>query len=409
MPSAVARLAVAVAILVAADAGRGKPRRRGCTAAPRGAVDGRGGDLLAAATAARCRCVSEFFRVSGHLPDPPPHAGPAAAADPQAGAPLQSCAVFAAEDIFVHKGVAQGEGLGRPVDVIEGDIFRLDPEAQPRRLVLRRTPAGPRVAPGSGAGMPGAAVEVLARHRLMGPEGEALDVLAVEVQGAGLFLLPLSPVAPRVDYTLIACEEAPEGVALADLLCVSFARGTMITMADGAQRPVETLAPGDMVLTRDHGRQPLRWLGRATLRAVGAFAPVVIGKGVLGNAADLVVSQHQRLFLYLRRRDPLLPTAEVLVQARHLVDGEAVWRREGGATDWFSLVFDRHEIIYAEGIPVESLLVNDATLPRLPGGLAEEVAARMPGLAQAQHFGTEADARALAALAGMLRARGQGR
>ena len=30
------------------------------------------------------------------------------------------------------------------------------------------------------------------------------------------------------------------------------------------------------LLTRDHGPQPLRLLGRATLRAHGAFAPVVI-------------------------------------------------------------------------------------------------------------------------------------
>lgn len=334
---------------------------------------------------------------------------PADPSDPARAAPLQSCQVFAAEDLYVHHGVAMGEALGRPDDVIAGDVFRLDPEARGRQLVLRRGTDRPVVAPGSGAGVEGAAVEALARHRLMGPEGEALDVIAVEVEGAGLYLLPLSPVAPRVDYTLVACEPVPDDLPLADLLCVSFARGTQITMADGAQRPVETLAPGDMVLTRDHGRQPLRWLGRATLRAVGAFAPVVIGKGVLGNAADLVVSQHHRLFLYLRRRDPLLPTAEVLVQARHLVDGEAVWRREGGVTDWFSLVFDRHEIVYAEGIPVESLLVSEATVPRLPAGLAEEVAARMPGLAQTQHFGTEADARALAALSGMLRARGQGR
>jgi hypothetical protein len=67
-----------------------------------------------------------------------------------------------------------------------------------------------------------------------------------------------------------------------------------------------------------------------------------------------------------------------------------VWQREGGFVDYFSLVFDHHEIIYAEGIPVESLMVNEATVTRLPPALAVEVQARFPGLRQVQHFGTEA-------------------
>lgn len=322
---------------------------------------------------------------------------------PAAAVPVQGCQVFRADDVFVRQGVAAGDGMALPDEVVPGDIYWVDPEARPLRLAIARDGDGQRIAPGSEIGDPGAGIDLIARYRLLGPEGEGLEVLLLGVPGAGLCVLPLSPVAPKVDYTLVAVDDSPEMLPLADLLCVSFARGTMITLGDGSQRPVEALEVGDTILTRDHGRQPLRWLGRATLRAVGAFAPVVIGKGVLGNSADLVVSQHHRLFLYLRRRDPGVPTAEVLIQARHLVDGEAVWRREGGFVDYFSLVFDRHEIIYAEGVPVESLLVNEATVPRLPPGLAEEVRERIPGIRQSQHFGTEADARVLAAVAGMLR------
>lgn len=316
-------------------------------------------------------------------------------------APPQSCAVFAADDLYVRQGVAQGEGLGRPEDVVPGDIYWLDPDARPRRLRFLREARGQRVAAGSEVGTPGDLVAVAARYRLLAPGGDGVDVLLIDTGGA-LSVLPLAPIPPRTDHTLVTVEEAPAALPLADLMSLSFARGTRVTLADGSQRPVEALRPGDPVLTRDHGRQPLRLLARATLRAVGAFAPVVIGRAVLGNADDLVVGPHHRLFLYLRRRDPGLPTAEVLVQARHLVDGEAVWVREGGFVDYFGLVFDRHEIIYAEGIPVESLLVNEATVPRLPSGLAEEVTGRLPGLTQNQHFGTEADARAVAAIAAML-------
>lgn len=319
--------------------------------------------------------------------------------------PGQECQVFLADDIYVSHGVALGDGLGLPDEVCPGDVYWLDPDAVPRRLVIDRAAGGQRIAAGSEIGAEGQTLALVARYRLLVPQGDPLDILLVQLGAGELCALPLAPVAPRVDYTLVAVDEAPEGATLADLLCVAFVRGTRITMGDGSQRPIEGLAPGDTVLTRDHGRQPLRMLGRATLRAIGGFAPVVIGKGVMGNSADLMVSQQHRLFLYLPRAEVGLPTSEVLVQARHLVDGDTVWLREGGFVDYFSLVFDRHEIVYAEGIPVESLLVSEATVTRLPPELADAVRDRVPGLAHAQHYGTEADAEALARMKGALRAR----
>jgi hypothetical protein len=50
-----------------------------------------------------------------------------------------------------------------------------------------------------------------------------------------------------------------------------FARGTMIRTPDG-ERPVETLVGRRLVETRDHGPQPLRWLGSHGA-ATGRFAP----------------------------------------------------------------------------------------------------------------------------------------
>lgn len=319
----------------------------------------------------------------------------------QAGT-VQSAQVFPAAALVVVAGVNRGEPLAEPDELCEGDVYRLHPDAAPVRLAIRQD-GGSRVAEGSVAGQPGAEVAVLARLRLMGDGTEGAEVLLLSA-GDGLHALPLSPLAPGAEYTLLAVEPPPERVALADLLCVSFVQGTRITLGDGRQVAIEALVPGDLVLTRDHGKQPVRWVGRVTLRATGAFAPVVIGKGVLGNAEDLAVSQHHRLFLYQRRRTAGLPTAEVLVQARHLVDGDRVRLREGGFVDYFSLVFDRHEIVYAEGIPVESLMVSEATVTRLPPDLAAEVQARFPGLSQAQHFGTEAGREALE---GLPRRRGQ--
>ncbi len=318
---------------------------------------------------------------------------------PASASPLpgHACQLIPAEDIYVTIGVNTGDGLGLPEDVVEGDIYELAEDARPLRLVLTRPTPGsdPEVAEGSAIGAAGERLRMAARYTLMSPDGDKVDLLMIPVAGR-LYALPLSPMSAALDYTLVKVDTAPEETRLADLMCVSFARGTMITLATGAQAPIETLKPGDKVLTRDHGPQPLRLLGRASLRAHGAFAPVVILAGTLGNSGDLIVSQHHRMFLYQRKRIPGLPTSELLVQAKHLVDDENVFIREGGAVEYFSLVFDRHEIIYAEGIPAESLMVNDATVSRLPPDIAAEVQSRFPGLAQVQHFGTEAGRQFLA-------------
>lgn len=299
--------------------------------------------------------------------------------------------VFRAEDVFVTIGVNLDEGLGGPDDVVAGDIYELDERARPLRLVMTRPYAGkePQVAEGSAVGQPGDAIGRRGRYTMMSADGNRVELVLLDVRGEAL-VLPLSPLTHRTGYTLVETAPPAEDTRLSDLMCISFARATMITLADGRQCAIEALSVGDRVLTRDHGPQILRWIGRTTLRAVGAFAPVVIAKGTLGNASDLIVSQHHRIFLYQRRRLPGVATAELLVQAKHLVDGDSVFLREGGFVDYFSLVFDRHEIIYAEGVPAESLMVTEATVARLPPEIAAEVEARFPGLTQVQHFGTEA-------------------
>lgn len=305
--------------------------------------------------------------------------------------PGHACQVLSARDIFVSVGVNAGDELSGPDEVCPGDFYQLEADHTPLRLIVTRTDSGwQQVGAGSAVGREGDPIRFEARYALMGSDGDQVELLLLALPDGARYALPLSPMAARTDYTLLKVEEAPKDTGLSDLLCVSFARGTMITLATGIQRAIEDLSPGDAVLTRDHGAQAIRWIGRATLRGVGVFAPVVITSGTLGNAGDLIVSQHHRMFLYQRKRKAGVATAELLVQAKHLVDGERVFIREGGFVDYFSLVFDRHEIIYAEGVPAESLMVNDATLNRLPPELSEDVKRRFPGLSQHQHFGSEA-------------------
>jgi hypothetical protein len=250
------------------------------------------------------------------------------------------------------------------------------------------------VAEGSEIGRAGDALTLEARLTLMTPEGEAIEVLALTLSPAAggarpPLVLPLAPVAAKIDYTLIHVDANPPPVRPSDIACLGVLRGTGITMPDGRQHTVETLQAGDRVLTRDHGAQPVRWVGRRTVRAVGAFAPVVIPRGTLGNLADLIVTQQQRLFVYRRGATRLSQTAETFVPAGALADGETVRLRSGGFAEIYHLAFDRHEIVYLEGIAAESLLVDAPTLRALPEDMASDIAARLPGRAMRPHVGTE--------------------
>ncbi len=301
------------------------------------------------------------------------------------------CEVFAATDIGVVSGVGLGEPLLPLGQVFEGDIYQLRPDAIPRVLALDTRSAPPRVAPGAALGTSGEAIASGGRLLLMAADGQkvTLELLA---PGGVLHALPLSPLRAQLDYTLIRADQGGGALRLSDMACASFVRGTRIARPGGTQTPIEDLCIGDVVLTRDNGPQPLAWIGRTSLRAEGNFAPVEFAPGVLGNADTLRLSPHHRVFLYQHGAARLADRAEVLVQAVALVDGARVRRREGGFVDYFSLVFDAHEIVYAEGTPVESLLVGKAMAPRLPPGLAEDLQRRFPGLAQHPHFAVEPEA-----------------
>ncbi|WP_339113103.1 Hint domain-containing protein [Thioclava sp. GXIMD2076] len=303
----------------------------------------------------------------------------------------QTVHVFDASLFWVTAGANQGDGLDLAEYCVPGDIYQLDREAVPMKLMVEIEGDAQLIASGSEVGQEGDALELVSRHVMMAPEGDSVDILLLANRADdALYALPMSPIAARVDYTLLEAHEDAGSARLTDLICVAFTAGTMITIAGGAQRPIEALKTGDRILTRDNGPQPLRLVTKSTMRAFGSFAPVVISRGTLGNEGDLVVSPHHRLFLYRRGQARIGTTAELLVQAKHLVDDEHVWRREGGYVDYYALIFDRHEIIYAEGIPIESLMVTKASLSQMPDQLTADIRARLPDLAHKPHFGTEA-------------------
>jgi len=274
----------------------------------------------------------------------------------------------------VQAGANEGDPIGLGDAAVPGDTYRLVRQAKTERLAISDDGSvGPCVADGSEVGQPGAALTIAACHMLMGPNGDMVEILILKLQdgedGTVLHLLPLARLAPNTEYELVGTETDSAPHRFADIASVSFLAGTHLTMSNGKQVPVEEVKVGDRVLTRDNGPRPIRWITHQTRRATGAAAPVRITSGTLNSARDLRLLPQHRLFIWQRRDEIGAGRAEVMVKAELLVNGTTVLREEGGHVDSYQIIFDTHEIIYAEGIAVESLLVTGPTRALLPEDL----------------------------------------
>lgn len=287
---------------------------------------------------------------------------------------IQKLPVFRAQSFVVSDGVAEGDAISVADDLVLDDVYHLSGAAARCDLSVVEVQGGSSFAivPQTGAGTPGNILHLDCCITLMAPDSTTYEALVlVEVEDgaiAEVYLLPLAKLHPKTDYRLVGLDRHAATTRLAEVACVSFTRGTHITMASGAQVRVEDLVVGDKVLTRDDGPQAIRWIGQNTLRAVGDFAPVVIRKGVLHNENDLVMSPDHRIFIYQRQDNLGAGRAEVMVKVRHLINGVTVWQQDGGFVEYFQLLFDDHQIIFAEGIAAESLLIDPRTRAAVPIG-----------------------------------------
>lgn len=307
----------------------------------------------------------------------------------------QSILVHEAADITVVNGANLGDPLSFAAELEHDDTYELRAGARMHRLSVTAADNGRfTVAQDSAAGRPGAALHLDACLTLMSSSGQTAEILTlVEVDPRGnvatVYALPLAQLTPRIGYALVGIERDVARRKFAQVACVSFSRGTHVTMASGLQKPVEALAVGDIVLTRDDGPQPVRWVGQSTMRAAGEFAPIRIRAGTLHNDRDLLVSPDHRLFVYQRFDALGAGRNEVLVRARHLVNGDTVLRQSGGFVDYYQLLFDRHQIIFAEGIAAETFLVDTRTRDALPAELQDALAEALEDHGERRHVDYE--------------------
>ena len=178
-----------------------------------------------------------------------------------------------------------------------------------------------------------------------------------------------------------------------DIAIVCFAAGTLILTPRG-EIPVETLVPGDLVITRDNGPRPLRWTGRRTigaaaLRARPKLRPVRIAAGALAPGMptrDLTVSPQHRVLIRSAIAQRMFGTDEILVPAIHLLEVPGIAQQASDApVTYCHLLFDAHEVVMSDGAPTESLYPGPEAIRALGPAAIEEIEAIFPGIMTADH------------------------
>ncbi len=170
-------------------------------------------------------------------------------------------------------------------------------------------------------------------------------------------------------------------------------------MTPRGPRAAGLLAPGDLVLTVDHGALPLQWVGRRALSTrqmveQPALAPILVPRNAFsgGNPRlDLRLSPLAGILLNL----PGGPPEGVLIEAREMVGLKGIQLAPARPVTYVQLLLERHAILAADGLAIESFHPNVLQPEPANSSQRAEILACFPGL---EHdldlFGPEARLRA---------------
>lgn len=170
---------------------------------------------------------------------------------------------------------------------------------------------------------------------------------------------------------------------------ICYTPGTRVLTAFG-DIPIEMLNPGDMVHTVDSGLQPIRWIGKrdisATRQSISeAVRPVLVKKGALGPNLpnrDLMVSPSHRFLIDHYRSEALFDEKEVLAPALGLINDLNIIQPDTPRdTVYMNLLFDEHQLIFAEGAVSESFMPCPKSILSLSADDRDEVFDIFPHLA----------------------------
>jgi hypothetical protein len=209
------------------------------------------------------------------------------------------------------------------------------------------------------------------------PAGGTAFLDRIEIGGVRLGYFSTEPLVPGESYPVVFTEDvtsSPDNrMIYSELQSVPcFGAGTRIATSDG-EVPVEWLTRGDRVLTRDHGYQPVLWVGRFAMSSgVGGRPAEMVEVAARGMGRGLPLRRmrltgNHRVLLSGPEVELNFGVTEALASAGHLAGTNGITRRACQPGQLFyHILLQEHEVILSDGIWTESLLASDMVLECQP-------------------------------------------
>ncbi len=225
-----------------------------------------------------------------------------------------------------------------------------------------------------------------------GVQSFALTIIPVPDSGARLVMMmgdvppanrDLWVVRTSVDRARVAAGGREGG----GVIC--FTPGTRIATPDGPKL-IQTLRPGDRVLTKDDGAQEILWTGSrrmsgARLYAMPHLRPIRFRAGAFGNdrpEPDLIVSPAHRMLVKGAASQALFGVSEVLVRAEDLLNDTTITVDHAlREVTYIHILLERHNIVFANGVETESFHPSNTALEMIDPGQRDVLTAVMPQVA----------------------------
>ncbi|MEP2781001.1 MAG: Hint domain-containing protein [Pseudoruegeria sp.] len=254
------------------------------------------------------------------------------------------------------------------------------------------------------------------QYNLTGSDGSTITILELEIDGVFAGYLPTAPLDPAISYSytitnVINDNEGrgffwnnvvvnvdtykPEEYENADgspnilgaVLC--FTAETIVTTPLGHKR-LGDIQQGEKIKTKDNGFQPVRWVHRRRLTQSELLerpdlCPIVIEQDAfaLGQPCRQTrLSPQHRVFFKSPMNEFFFGTQETLAPAKGLLNGTTVWQDiDCNGIEYVHVLFDRHEILKADGLFSESFHPGDWSVAGLTEPARDELYAIFPELA----------------------------
>ena len=203
--------------------------------------------------------------------------------------------------------------------------------------------------------------------------GETFWIIRIDGDNVGISG-PTLP-TPGSSYTVDTDDGTNDGQMIPIDQVPCFTAQSQILTPNG-WRQISDLSLGDRIVTADNGTQEIRWIGAKRLASVylpNHLKPVLIPKDAFGEGhpfQDIVVSPQHRFLIKKWECQMLFGDSEAFVAAKWL---QSAHQLNPLVVEYWHVMFDQHEVIFANGLETESFFPGMGGLKSLGSRSQEEV------------------------------------